>query len=487
MKLCFHFVSMRKSNFIAAVAMLLIGIGSQAQTKVWTLEEVVAYALENNITVQQTELDIRSAEIDKTAAWGGFLPSVNANASHSWNIGLNQNITTGLLENQTNQFTALGLSVGVDIFNGLQNQNRLRRANLAMLAAQYNLSKIKDDVALNVANAYLQILFNKENLKVQREILESNNRELTRTGELVDAGSIPRGDLLDMEATVAGGRQSVVSAENALLISKLSLAQLLQLEEFKDFDVADVDTETAPSEVMLQTPEAIFSKAKEERVELKLARTNLDIAERDVKIARGVYLPRLVGFYSFDTRAAYLDRVIGFEPDPDSPTSVIGTVEGSGQNVVAPNFLPILGSSLPVFDQFRENKGHSFGVQLSIPILNGFSARNAVERSKVAVDRFKIAYAQEELNLERNVYTAFTDAKGALNAYEAAVAALEARELAYEYANERYKVGMMNAFDFNQAQTMYANAQSEVIRAKYEYAFRVKVVEFYFGIPIIKN
>src|SRR5690606_16183039 len=123
----------------------------------------------------------------------------------------------------------------------------------------------------------------------------------------------------------------------------------------------------------------------------------------------------LVGFYSFDTRAAYLDRVIGFEPDPDSPTSVIGTVEGTGQNVVAPNFLPILGSSLPVFDQFNENKGHSFGFQLSIPVLNGFATRNAVERSKVAVDRFKIAYAQEELTLERNVYTAFTDAKGALN------------------------------------------------------------------------
>src|SRR5690606_6801225 len=122
--------------------------------------------------------------------------------------------------------------------------------------------------------------------------------------------------------------------------------------------------------------------------------------------------------------------------------SVIGTVEGTGQNVVAPNFLPILGSSLPVFDQFNENKGHSFGFQLSIPVLNGFATRNAVERSKVAVDRFKIAYEQEELTLERNVYTAFTDAKGALNAYESAVAALEARELAYEYASERYKVGM---------------------------------------------
>lgn len=477
---------MKKIQF-AVLFGLFICVGVQAQTKVWTLEEAVDYAIKNNITVQQTSLDLRSADLDKKDAWGQFLPSINANASHSWSIGLNQNITTGLLENQTNQFTSAGLSVGVDLFNGLQNQNRLRKSNLSILAAQYQLTKIKDDIALNVANAYLQILFNKENLKVQKELLASNNRELTRTSQLVEAGSIARGDLLDMKATVSSGNQLVVSAENALLISKLSLAQLLQLEDFKDFDVAEVETDAPLSEVMLQSPEAIYSKAKEERVELKIARTNLEIAEKDIKIAKGNYMPTLGAFYNFNTRAAYLDRVVGFTPDPDSPTTVIGVVEGTNQNVLAPNFNPVLGSSLPIFDQFNDNKGHSFGFQLTIPILNGFAVRNSVDRAKIAADRFKIAYTQEELDLERNVYTAFSDAKGALNSYEAAVAALESRELAFDYARERYNVGMMNAFDFNQAQTLLANAQSEVIRAKYDYIFRVKVVEFYFGIPIRKN
>lgn len=478
---------MKKIQFTVLFGVLFTSFASQAQTKVWTLEEAVEYAIKNNISVQQTNLDLRSADIDKKDAWGQFLPSINANASHSWSIGLNQNITTGLLENQTNQFTSAGLSVGVDLFNGLQNQNRLRKSNLSILASQYKLAKIKDDVALNVANAYLQILFNKENLKVQKELLVSNNRELNRTTQLVEAGSIARGDLLDMKATVASGNQLVVSAENSLLISKLSLAQLLQLEDFKDFDVAELETDAPLSEVMLQSAEAIYSKAKEERVELKIARTNLEIAERDIKIAKGNYMPTLGAFYNFNTRAAYLDRVVGFTPDPDSPTTVIGVVEGTNQNVLAPNFNPVLGSSLPIFDQFNDNKGHSFGFQLTIPILNGFAVRNSVDRAKIAVDRFKIAYTQEELDLERNVYTAFSDAKGALNSYEAAVAALESRELAFEYARERYNVGMMNAFDFNQAQTLLANAQSEVIRAKYDYIFRVKVVEFYFGIPIRKN
>ncbi|HEU0137998.1 MAG TPA: TolC family protein, partial [Flavobacterium sp.] len=384
----------------------MAGVQGFAQTKVWTLEETVAYALKNNITIQQSDLDIRSAAIDRKAAWAGFLPTANAQAGHSWNIGLNQNITTGLLENQTNQFTSAGLNVGVDIFNGLQNQNRLRRANLAIIGAQYQLSKIKDDVALNVANAYLQILFNKENLKVQRDQLANNERQIERTTELVNAGSIPRGDLLDMQATVATSRQAVVSAENALLISKLSLAQLLQLDEFKDFDVANVDYEAADSPAMLQTADAIYQKAKEERVEIKIARTNLEIAEKDVTIARGAYMPSLQGYYNFSTRAAYLDRVIGAVPDPDSPTTVIGTVEGTGQNVLAPNFIPVLGSSLPVWEQFNENKGHSFGFQLNIPILQGYTVRNNIERSRVALDRYKIAFEQEELTLERNVYTA---------------------------------------------------------------------------------
>ena len=154
---------MRKIHFAIILGMLLTSVCTKAQTKVWTLEEVVDYALKNNISIQQTDLDVRSADIDKKDAWGNFLPSINANASHSWSIGLNQNITTGLLENQTNQFTSAGMAVGVDIFRGLQNQNRLRKSNLTIIAAQYRLTKIKDDVALNVANAYLQILFNKEN------------------------------------------------------------------------------------------------------------------------------------------------------------------------------------------------------------------------------------------------------------------------------------------------------------------------------------
>ena len=478
---------MEKRSFLSLIAMLVCSITIQAQSKKWTLEECVTYAIQNNISIKQSELDSKMALIDKKSAVGRFLPSLNASASHSWNIGLNQDITTGLLQNKTTQFTSAGANVGIDIYRGLQNQNTLRKANLSIVAAKYQLVKMQEDVALNVANAFLQVLFNKENLKVQKEQLRINEKQYVRSEELVKVGSIPRGDLLDVKATLALNNQNVITAENSLLISKLSLSHLLQLKDFENFDVVDDTDVKDENNIMAQTPSAIYEKAFEGRTELKIARTNLEIAEKNVAIAKGAFQPTLQGFYSFNSRVAYSDRVTGVIPNASNPTSIVGFVEGTNQNVLSPNFTRVLGNPAPFFDQFNTNKGQSFGMQLSVPIFNGFSARNNVERSKVSLEQSKIAVEQQNLDLQRNVYTAFADAKGALNAYESSVAALEARQGAYNYATEKYSVGLMNSFDFNQSQTLLTNAQSEVLRTKYDYIFKIKILEFYFGIPLIKN
>lgn len=466
---------------------LFATISVHAQQKKWTLEECVAYALEHNISIQQSELDLKNATILKSDALGNFLPNINASSSHSWNIGLNQNITTGLLENQTTQFTSLGVNVGVDIFKGLQNQNQLRKTNLSIIASQYQLIKMQEDIALNVANAYLQILFNKENVKVQEQQVIYNSSQLNRTQELVNAGVVPNGDLLDIKATVASDNQKLIAAQNALLISKLSLAQLLRLKEFQNFDISDENIDVLESKVLLENANSIIAKAKEERTDIKIAETNLDIAKKDISIAKGAYLPSLVGFYSYSTRASNSQRVAGFEQNTTNPFTTIGIVEGTNQNVLQPNFSPLLGNPLPIFEQFDNNKGQNFGLQLNVPIFNGFTARNNVQRAKVAYERAQLNYDQSELDLERNVYTAYTDTKGAKESYEAAQKALEARKLSFEYAKNRYEVGLMNVFDFNQAQTLLINAQSEVLRTKYDYIFRTKILEFYFGIPIIKQ
>jgi outer membrane protein len=483
---------MRNKNAFYFLFLFVIAVNSVSfgQNKKWTLEECVDYAIKNNISIKQIVLDKQLSDIGKKTAIATFLPSINGQASHSWNIGLNQNITTGLLENQTTQFTSTGLSANVDIYKGLQNQNNLRKARLSIIAAQYQLTKITEDVSLNVVNAYLQILFNKENLKVQTEQLSYDTKQLGRTTELVSAGVIPRGDLLDIKATVASDNQRLIAAENTLLISKLSLAQLLQLDDFQNFDIAEENVNVKDSPVMLENPKTILEKAKQDRADLKIAQTNVEIAEKDLLIAKGAYQPTLQGFYNFNSRVSNSGRIVGFEQDATTPFSQTGSfvnVGGTAYDVLRPNFKSVLGGPDSFFNQLSDNKGQSFGLSLTVPIFNGFSVRNNVDRSKIALERSRIALEQQQLDLERTVYTAYTDTKGALKSYEAAVSTLEARQESFTYAKERYEVGLMNVFDFNQAQTLFVNAQSEVLRTKYDYIFRTKIVEFYFGIPILEK
>ncbi len=454
-------IKMKSVHFI--LILFFASVASFAQEKKWTLKECIYYAIQNNITIKQSELDLQTSSIAKKDAIGNFLPNINTSSSHSWNIGLNQNITTGLLENQTTQFTSANLNANVDIFKGLQNVNQLRKANLAIIASQYQLTKMQEDIALNVANAYLQILFNKENLKVQTQQKILNTKQYNRTVELVNAGNVPKGDLLDIEATMATGNQRVIVAENTLLLSKLSLAQLLQIKDFQNFDISEDDMPSMLSTILNETPEAVIAKAKENRTELKIAETNLALAEKDISIAKGAYLPSLTAFYGYNTRAS----------------------NSNGFEII--NGVPIITSPKPLFDQFSTNKGQNFGFSLNIPIFNGLSVRNNVARTKIALAKSQLAKNQQELDIERNVFTAYTDTKAAKESYEAALQIEKARELAMQYAKDRYEIGMMNVFDYNQSQTAFVNAQSEVLRTKYDYIFRIKILEFYFGIPLIEK
>lgn len=472
---------------LIAVLLVFSVVSSFAQQKKWTLQECVDYALENNITIQQSALDLQDAEVNKLDAKGNFYPSINAQASHSWNIGLNQNVTTGILENLTTMFTSGGLSANVDLYNGLQNVNRLRRANLSLLANQYRLDDMKDDISLAVANGYLQILFNRENLAVARAQYAVTEQDQKRTSELVESGVVARGDLLEIEATAAGQQQQIVNSENNLRLSRIALAQLLLINDYENFDVVDEDFSIQSSEVLNNSPKEIYAKAVTQRNDIKFAEANVELAETDIKLAKGALYPRLSGFYNYNTRASYQDIIGGFELDPNNPIREIGTVEGTGQSVIAPNTRPVVEAMDPFLYQLGVNDGHSFGVGLNVPILNGFSGRNSVKRNRINLERSKLILEQNKLDLENVINQAWNDAKAAIKAHEAAQKTLDARRLAYDYSKERFDVGLMNAFDFSQAQSRVDNAEAEVIRTKFDYIFRTKVLEFYFGIPIDLN
>ncbi|CDF77965.1 outer membrane transport/efflux protein [Formosa agariphila KMM 3901] len=422
--------------------------------KQWTLEECVNYALENNISIKQSELDTDLAGIDKSDAVMNFLPTVNANASYNINTGANVNPATNQFENQTFRSASGGVNSGVNLFSGLQNWKALQRSKINIIASQYQLDKMKDDISIFVANAFVQILYNKEQIKVLNAQNKITKENLERTNELVDAGVLPKGDVLEIKATDATQIQQIIAAENDLFISKIGLAQLLKIEDYQTFDIADEDYGLFSDAILEENPSAIIEKAKEEVYDVKVAETNLELAQKDLELSRTQYYPQLTAFMGYSTRWS------------------------------STNLDFITGQEMPFIDQLYTFDGTSMGLQLSVPIFNGLSVRNNVRRNQVNVERSKYLLEQANLDLESEVYQAYNDAKNAKKSFEAATQTSEARKLAFEYAEERYTVGLTNAFDFSQASINYENAQSEVVRTKYEYIFKVKVLEFYFGIPI---
>lgn len=450
--------------------------------KKWTLEECVEYALEHNISIKQSELQLESAEIGERDAFGNFLPTLNGSAMNSWNTGLTQNVTTGVLETQTTRNSSYSLTAGVSIFNGLRNLRAHQRSKIEKLAAQYNLDKMKDDIALFVANAYLQVLLNKENLEVARAQNEVTQEQLERTRDLVDAGVLPRGDLMEIRASDAAEKQNIVIAENAVEVSLISLAQLLLIKDYENFDTAEGEFEITPNDLIDKPVREIIDAAERNRFEVKLAEAQVDLAEKDLQLAKSEYYPSLNGFFNYNTRESGAERIIQGGIDPDNPTQPIGIVEETGQVVVSPNFALLSQPPLPFFDQLSQNDGISYGVQLNIPIFNGLSVRNNVKRREVQLKNMAYQLEQARLDLESNVYQAVVDARGALKAYEAAEVALDFQKLAHQYASDRFDVGLTNAFDFSQSKLRLDNARIEVNRTKFDYIFKLKVLELYFGI-----
>lgn len=437
-------------NKLVLIFTLFFGLASNAQVKKWTLEECVRYALDNNISIKQSELDLKTSDVEKLEAIGNFLPSLSGSASYSINTGANINPATNQFNNETFKSFSANANAGITLFNGLANWRNLQRTKLNKIANTYRLDKMKDDIMLSVANSYLEVLFNKEQIKVLENQNKVTKENLARTKELIDAGNLPAGDIYELRATDASQEQQIINAQNNLLISKVGLCQLLLLEDYLNFEVADQEFDVSLSAVLEENPQTIFNKAKEVVNDIKLASQNVEIAKKDIQISKSAYLPTLSGFLGYNARWS--------ESTP-----------------------------LSFMDQIYLFDGTAIGLQLSVPILNGFATRGRVQRSKIAEERSQYLLKQAELDLETNVYKAYNDVINSKKSYEAAMKTSEARKFAYEFSKERYDVGLQNSFDFSQSSVAYENAQSEELRAKYDYIFKTKILEFYFGMPIIQK
>ena len=438
---------MIKKNILFAFFISTIAF-SQVDNNIISLQDAIDIALEKNINIKQSELNLDNSELGRSDAIGNFLPTIGAAANHQWNVGRGINVTTNIIEEITTQFSSATASIGLPIYNGSRNVNQLHRANLEILASKYQLEDIKDDVKLFVANSYLQIMFNKEILKVQNSQLEITKVEYERTQDLINSGIFSPRQIFEIEANLASQEQSVVQAENNLRDAKLNLAQVLLLEDYENFDIANEDFSIPFSDILENSPKEIFEKAKTFRNDIKLAETNISIAEKDIQISKSFRLPSITSFYSWNTRISYVENLPSFQ------------------------------------DQFDLNKGQTYGFGINIPIFQGRAISNNIQRTKINLERLKFQYEQEKLNLENTVYQAYNDLVGAIKLYDASNKTVKSLRSAFEDATDRYLLGSLNSFDFIQSKQAYEASVSENIRAKFDYIFRLKVLEFYFGLPL---
>jgi len=440
-----------KINKVLTLSFLTVvfSVSSYAQEKVWTLEECVNYALENNIAIKKGANTLLINEEDITATKGSLLPSLSANANQSLGLG-NQELFPGQFVDRTSHSTNLGLRVNQTIFNGFRNTNLHKQAQLNLDRNQLELNRIKDDISLNVVNSYLNVLFNKENLETAQAQIEFSSKQLKQVQALVDAGVQPQANIYDVEATLSSDEQNLTVAENNYTLSILSLSQLLQVP-FEGFRVEIIEVDSPSATLMYTDIQPILDYAYDNRYEIKVAEKNIEVAELDTEISKSGFMPNVGFSYGFGSNVFY---------------SNLTDQEASFGN------------------QLNDNKAHSFVLSVGIPIFSQFQNKTAVAKSKIRVENSKLDFDQAKLDLEANIQRAFTDANAALKAYEAAQKSVRAQKLAFQNSQERYNLGTMNTFDLEQSRIQLINAQSRLINAKYDFVFKTKVLDYYLGKPI---
>ena len=435
-----------KMKYKLLVITLLIGFTSIGQNKLWTLQECVKHALENNISVKKGENTLLINEQDIKGAKGNFLPSVSGNASQRLSIGTIP-LTQGQFINRTSTSTNFGINVSQNVFNGFRTTYLYKQSQLNFETNQLELNRIKDDISLNVANSYLNVLFTKERLETARAQYNFANKQLDQVKSLVDAGVQPRANIFDAEATLSNDAQSVTVAENNYTLSLLTLSQLLQVP-FQGFNIQIIEIDDPSAALMYGDIAPVLNYALENRNEIKVAKKNIENSELSTEIAKSGFLPSVTVGYSFGSDAFYSNTV---------------------------------KDEASFFNQLNDNKGHGFSLNVSVPIFSRFQNKTAVAKSKIRVENSKLDLDQAKLTLESNIQRAFTDAQAGLKAYTAAQKSLEAQKLAFSNSQERYNLGSMNSFELEQARIRLINAESSLINAKYDFVFKTKVLDFYIG------
>ena len=464
---------MRRIIFTALLATLMPALQAQ---QVWSLEKCINHALQNNLQLKQQQLLVEAARADVLQTKLDLLPGVTANASHAYNYGQTIDRYTNTFATSRVQSNNFYLQGGVTLFNGFQKINSIRQNQLNLMATLEDADKYANDLSINIATFYMQVLFYKELVNIRTNQLDITRQQVERMKKLVDAGTMAAGESFIIEAQLATEESLLIQAQNSLDLSLLTLTQLLDLPSTEGFDIEVPDLAVEDEPALTSDPNTIYQHALTNRPEIRAAHYRLQSSEKSLARARGMLYPSLSLSGSWGTGYSGASPVIDQSTLVETPigyTSNFDTVYTQMQSFTY--------KTKPWADQIRDNNNQTIGLYLTIPIFNGWLSRTNVAKSKLALENSRLETEVQSLQLRKTIYTAWTDAKASLKNYEAAKKKVNATQESFRYANQKFEVGIMNSVDYNNSKKDLTNAQSELIQSKYDYIFKSTVLDFYMG------
>jgi len=455
----------------------------------WTLQQCVATAVERNIGLKKNSLGLKQTQLNQEQALGNFLPNLNGQISHGYNWGQRIDPFTNEFATQRIQSNSLGLSTSVTLFSGLQNVNQYKKAQVDSRAQLLTFDYQRNQLALQVSVAYLNVLLTKELYASSELTLNRTKQQVQRITALVNAGSSAEGSLRDIEAQLFSDEANYISAGNNVQSAILDIAQLMQLTE-QEQRVFNIQADPSAFNIAEQIPDltqcvqnAITTFPQIKSAELLLASSDLNLS-----IAKGGMSPRLSMSYSYGSGYSGASKVL--TGSPDSLAFPIGQVFGSNQYVFSfPQAIYSLDdySTKAFGNQLKDNVNQSLFFSLTLPIFNGFSNDVNIKRATLARADNELSVQQTKVQLEQEVRKAYLDVSRAKATYEATQKAVESSRLAFDWNELRFNQGVVGMSEYLDARNRLALAESNFVRSKYDWIFKRKIIDFYMGVPLMSQ
>ena len=461
---------------------LLIATSTAKAQEKWSLRSCIEYAMAHNFSVKQVDLQSKIAELTLKQSKYGQLPNLNFSGGPSFSNGRSQDPTTFSLITQSYLSANMQLQSSAEIFNWFSKRNTILANEWEVKAAKANTDKLKNDLALSVANSYLQILLAMEQEKIAGIQLQQSKAQYTNTRKLVDAGNLPELNAAELEAQVARDSSNVISAKGSVTQSILSLKSLMSIDAATPFEIETPAVDKIPVEKISDLqPETVYALAMANMPQQRYNDFKLKASQKTSAAVKGNLYPTISAFGSTGSRFNNRAKEVTGSSKINAPLGTV-SVNGTPYNVF-PNepFTDYSYGKTPFLSQLNENFNQSVGLSLSVPIFNGLSARTNYEKSRISIRNQELQKDGDNQKLKQDIYQAYNAAVVALEKYNAGKKAIDAAERSYYYAQKRYDVGMMATFELITNQNNLFTVKLQNALNQYDYVFKMKVLEFYKG------